>query len=308
MIDDIELTLEQLRTFVAVCEEGSVSRAAQRLDVPKSTVSRRIARLEEIIGVRVLRRDAGPLQVTDAGRQLLEPAGKLLEDALRLAAGFRALQDQPQGRLRVSAPIDLAGERAAWVDFAARYPEISLELSFTNRYVDVVDEGFDIALRGGPGLDERLTGRRIGTYDLWAVASPEYAARRGRPGSRDQLTNHDCLLLQPLRTHEMMERETRRAVETGQLFVANDLEAIIHAARRGLGVAFLPACVCGQDLAEGRLVPMLDEYAPFEVPVFAVYPDRQYLPAAVRVFLEFVSERLGPSQRTTVLATPIDGG
>ena len=292
----MDLTLEQLKTFVAVGEEGSIGRAAQRLDVPKSTVSRRIAKLEEVLQTRLLQRDAGPLRVTDAGRRLMEPAAGLLEEAKELAAGFRALQDQPQGRLRVSAPMDLSGERAAWVQFAVEHPGVSLELEFTNRYVDVVAEGFDIALRGGRGDDERLTSQPIGAYNLWGVASPDYVKKKGRPGTRSALAEHDCLLLQPVRAHALLQRDFRKAFERARQFVANDLDTVLMAARRGLGVAFLPDCVCREDLASGRLVPVLDEYAPFPVKLYAVYPDRQYLPAVVRAFLDFVSAQLdGPT-------------
>ncbi|MEZ4294588.1 MAG: LysR family transcriptional regulator [Polyangiaceae bacterium] len=284
-------SLDDIAVFVKVIEEGSVSAAARRLGLPKSTVSRRLTQLEEVLGAQLVRRSGRGLSLTDVGRSFSDAATGLLadmEELVELAGGHAAA---PRGRLRVSAPADLAALSEAWIGFAERYPEVELELSFSNRYVDVVSEGFDLALRGGRGEDQSLVARSLGTYSLRAVASPEHVARAGKPSGPAEIKKHDCVLLHPFRQRTGTLPRGRSAGR-GRHTVVSDLSAALLGAIRGLGIAILPAYVCDGAIAEGKLVPVLDEWNPLRVPIYAVYPERRFLSAAARVFLDHVSGAL----------------
>ena len=267
---------DDLRIFVIALEAGSLTAAAARLGVPKSTVSRRLARLEDMLGARLLVRSPSGLVPTDAGRVALEPARALLDDLSALRDLIRGSSVTPRGRLRVSAAEDLAG-MPWWIEFAARYPEVRLEVEFSNRYVDLVREGFDLALRGGRGEDETLIARRIGTYRLRAVASPEWVERHGTFQPGDALFSRGAVVL---------SRPGRRTTQAARIIVVNDNGTALQGALRGLGVAVLAEHVCGSHVERGALRTVHPSYDPLDVPVFAVFPDRRYMPAALSAFLD----------------------
>lgn len=281
---------EDLETFLAIADAGSLTAAARAMGQPKSTLSRRLARLEELLGVRLLLRNRHRLELSETGVALLEPA----RQALTLLREFANAADQsravPEGRLRVSIPMDLLGQRDLWLGFAERFPNVALELEPSNRYVDLVAERFDLALRGGRGPDESLVARLVGSYRLVAVASPEYVARFGALDEPAALRLHSCILFRAM-GHRPGHPDRPDLLH--RHIICPDEGFALEGARRGLGVTILRAEVVSHDVDVGALVPVLDAYNPLVVPVYAVYPERSYLRAAVTALIDYVSEHLG---------------
>lgn len=281
---------EDLETFLAIVEVGSLTGAARAMGQPKSTLSRRLARLEDALGVRLLVRNRQRLELSASGLALLEPARQALTQLRELATAADESRAVPEGRLRVSIPIDLLGRRDVWLGFAEAYPGVALELEPTNRHVDPVAERFDLALRGGRGSDESLIARHVGTYRLIAVASTGYVERYGVLESPADLRRHSCILFRAM-GHRPGHPDRPEAPHRHT--ICPDEGTALEGAVRGLGVAILRDDVARPFLDSGALVPVLDAYNPLEVPVFAVYPERAHLRAAVTAFIEYVGERLG---------------
>lgn len=279
---------EDLQAFVATATDGSLTGAAAALGLPKSTISRRLARLEAHLNVRLFVRHRQRLRLSDDGAALLSEARAMLDGLVDLGARLRGRSAEPRGRLRVSVPRDLAAFPDVWLDFAQEHPQVALEIELTNRYVDVVREGFDVALRGGRGDDETLTARRVGGYALVAVATPAYLAEHGTLDGPADLRRHSCILLSPLRKRA---GHPDRPEPPHRHLIYNDPEFARRAALRGLGVAILAPHLVAEDRAAGRLVSALAAYDPLRVPLYAVYPDRAYLRGAVTRFLAFVATR-----------------
>lgn len=273
---------EDLETLLAVIDHGGLGAAARALGVPKSTVSRRLDRLEEALGVRLVTRSRQAVGPTQEGAEVVARARAVLNDVAALVAAARRAQETPRGRLRVSAPADLAAYAEVWLSFMEANPQVELQMEFTNRYVDVVREGFDLAMRGGRGDDDALITRRLGAYPLRAVATPEWVARHGRLHEPKELRERSCVLLQAFRGGGRPPTGERH-------LVLNQTDLVYTACRRGLGVAVLPAPLVAGDVAEGRLVPVLDAYDPLLVPLFAAYPERRFLPASTLALLDHVS-------------------
>ncbi|MEM7156645.1 MAG: LysR family transcriptional regulator [Myxococcota bacterium] len=287
---DDDLSIDDLRTFVTAVEEGSLGSAARRLQQPKSTVSRRLHRLEEQLGTRLLHRTPRGLGQTDAGRVAFAPARAILEDLASLRELARAGMAEPRGHLKVSIPRDLAG-LPCWMAFAQAHPQVVTELEFTNRYVDVVGEGFDLALRGGRGEDTTLIVRRVGTYRLRAVASPAWLEEHGPIEDPDEVRTQECVLFAPFRQTGRRGRAHRRHL------IANDLSTVLDGALRGLGIAFLPDHLCLEALGDQRLIAVHPDYDPLEIPLYAAYPDRRTMPAASSAFIDAVAEFFGAPDR-----------
>lgn len=277
---------EDLETLLAVIDEGGLGAAARALTLPKSTVSRRLERLEAELGVRLLHRSKRAVRTTDEGARLVERARQALGELDALVEVARRGQESPRGRLRLSAPADLAGDAEVWLSFMRAYPEVELQLSLTNRYVDVVREGFDLAIRGGRGEDEALVTRRLGSYALRAVATPAWLAEHGHLSKPAELRQRSCVLLQPFKG-EVSPPPGARHLVVDQL-------ALVHAAcLEGLGVGILPAAMVAADVAAGRLVPALDAYDPLDVPLYAAFPSRRYLTVATLALLDHLAARYG---------------
>lgn len=292
---------EDLETFLAIVEAGSLSAAAIALRQPKSTLSRRLGRLEARLGVRLLVRSRHRLELSQTGATLLEPARQALDRLRELASAADQSRAVPEGPLRVSIPVDLLGRRALWLGFVEAFPRVALELEPTNRHVDPVAERFDLALRAGRGPDEALVAQAIGHYKLIAVASPDYVARCGRLEDPAALRRHSCLLFRALGHrpgHPDRPELPRRHV------ICPDEGFALDGALRGLGVAILRAELVEPHLARGALQPVLDAYDPLEVPVFAVYPERAALRAAVAAFIDYVRRALGPEPPSRSASAP----
>jgi len=286
----------ELKAFVRIADVGSLSGAARELELPRATISRRLSRLEERLGVRLVRRTTRQLRLTDAGEELYRHAREIVLAVDAAAQAVRRDDGEPRGLLRVSTPpMDDAILRGILLDFVARYPEVELELIASTRHEDLVARNIDVAWRASVDLDPGLIARRLMSTELIAVASPAYLDRAGAPASPDDLMAHHCLVgftrgERPATHWPLLSGGQVRV--RGRL-ISNDLRALHDAARRGLGVALLPRVFCAADLAAGSLRPVLPGALGAPSHVSLVFPDRKLLKPAVRAFIDHMVASIG---------------
>lgn len=281
--------ISELLTFVRVVEARSVARAARELGVPRPTVGRRLARLEGKLGARLLRRTTRSMAFTDAGEALYQRARAVVAAAGDARDAVARRDDAVRGRLRVSAPPMQGGGFGALVaDFLAAHPDVTLEVETTTRYVDLVAGGFDVAIRAATDLAPGLVARTLGRVRLLAVASPAYLARAGTPRRASDLARHACLLGYARGEHPATHWPRQRGgqVRVAGRLASNALDVLHAAALGGHGIALLPHAMVGDDLAAGRLVAVLEGHIGAEARLAAVYAEREFVPAAVRAFVE----------------------
>lgn len=299
------MTLEanDLLLFARVADAGSFSRAAERLRLPKSTVSRRVAALEARLGERLLLRTTRKLHVTDFGRSVLDHAHHVAEEVDAAASLALQRKAQPSGRLRVSMPGDLASLVFSdlFAEFIARYPAIDLELDLSPRRVDLIGENFDVAIRMGDLPDDAsLAARRIAIWTGGLFAAPAYIARRGRPPEPEALMEHDTLRLlarsgEP--TPWILTRGEQRweGIPPGRA-TANSPDLLIRLARAGAGIAVVWHHFAEPYVRSGELVAVLPDWQMPGVDAWAVFPGRRLMPARTRVFLDAIEAKFSGPQ------------
>ncbi len=279
-----------LNVFVHVVRTASFTAAGGRLGVPKSTISRRIARLEDRLGVRLLQRNSRSVSVTEEGAWLYERIVDAVDTLEAAEAELTELAVTPRGHLRVSAPITLGhlylGPIAA--DFATAYPDIELQLDLTDRFVDLVGERYDVALRAGTLRDADLVARRIGRSGLVVVASPTYLAQRGTPQSLDELDTHDGLVNDHTPWRERWRFADDAVVPMRRKLASNSWDVLQAAALRGLGLAQVPQFQVDMELARGQLVEVLSDHARADNGLWIVFPTADHVPLKVRAFVDHV--------------------
>ncbi len=289
-MDELPETTEFL-TFVRTVEARSISRAARELGVPRPTVGRRLARLEEKLGVRLLRRTTRTMVLTDAGEALYQRARGVIAAVREAEQSVRRSDDAVRGTLRVSAPpMNLLHFGAMISDFIGRYPDVRLELDLTTRHVDLAAGSYDVAIRAAAQLPPGLIARNLMRSRLVAVASPEYLARHGTPRRVTEIAKHACLVGfaqgEHPSTHWPLVRGGQVRVEA--LMATNDLGVLLTAALGGRGVALLPLPLVYDDAAAGKLVAVLPERLGGETQLAVVYPEREFVAPAVRAFVDAV--------------------
>ena len=294
------MDLNEIVVFARVVETRSFTAAAQQLGLPKSTVSRKVAQLEERLGVRLLQRTTRKLSLTEVGQAYYERCARIVQDIAAAEQVVTDMQTAPRGLLRVTVPIDLGSTYlgALVADFLAAYPEIQVDLDLADRIVDLIEEGVDLGLRIGPLTESTLIARKLGVVQLRVCASPAYLARRGTPSALAQLADHDALVFAPSgRVVPWTLHGPDGAVEDAPLrsrLVSNGVLALRDAARAGAGIALLPEPVIADDVAAGRLQIVLPLWTMSQAELFAVYPSTRNLSPTVRAFLEFVIARMSP--------------
>jgi len=299
----MDLEPNDLLLFARIVEAGSFSLAAQRLDLPKSTVSRRISLLEASLGERLLQRTTRKLMLTEFGTSLLEHARKLADQVEEAEALAQHRQAAPSGKLRISVPHDFAnvGMTELIARFAEQYPAVSLELDLSPRRVDLVAEGFDIAIRMGDlPEDSTLAARRVALEHMGLYAAPAYIARRGLPEHPDDLLQHDllCILSRSggpvpwvLQRGKVEWKHALRARLT-----ANSPELLARIACSGMGIAASSDLFVASYLEKGELVRVLPEWEMPTATGWAVFPGRRLMPAKTRVFLDMMEEMFCKNQ------------
>jgi len=291
--------LAALEAFARVAETGSFSAAARALNLSKSLISRQVSALEAELGARLMSRTTRSMTLTEAGRGYYEQVARILAQVEEADLSVSQLQATPRGKLRVNAPMSFSLLRLAPAlpDFLALYPEIDVDIVMNDRRVDLMDEGFDLAIRIGRLADSSLVARKLGVMQRFIVASPDYFAERGVPRVPADLRRHACLCysnadtLDEWRFHEPDGGPI--TVEVKGRVRANNGDMLRIAALRGLGLVDLPGFLVGPDIEAGRLVPVLQDFVRQEGGVYAVYPHARYLPPKIRVFIDFLAERWG---------------
>ena len=290
--------LNALATFARVVDLGSFSAAAAALGVSKSAVSKQVSRLEDRLGARLLNRSTRKLSLTEAGAAFHEHCTRVVAEADAAEAAVTHMAAAPRGTLRVSAPMTFGTMHLAPAlpDFLCGCPELKVELNLNDRIADLVDEGFDLAVRIGHLSDSRLVARRIASSRRMVCAAPDYWARHGRPQVPADLGAHRCLrytLIADADDWRFRMDGRRVAVRVAGPMAANNGEALLVAAMGGLGVAALPAFIAGPALADGRLEAVLDAYEDEPLPIHAVTPHRRHPAPKVRAFIDFLKLRFG---------------
>lgn len=285
------------RMFLAVIETGSFTAAADKLGTRSGQASKLISRLETELGVRLLNRTTRSVAPTEAGRAYYDRLKPLIDELDTLDRDIRNISQSPRGRLRLTAPLTFGTlELAPALNvFAGIYPDIELDVSFSDRVVNVVDEGFDLAVRVGRPGDSSLILRRLCAVRIVIVGAPAYLAEHGAPEAPSALARHSCIIdtnfREPTRWPFKGETgEVEMASVDGRIRFSN-AEACLQAAELGLGVACVPAFVAGEALRSGRLIRLLPSFEPDPYDVHILYPHSRHLAAKVRLLVDFLSER-----------------
>ena len=289
----------ELSAFVRTVERGSQAAAARELGITPAMVGRYVRALEDRLGARLLNRTTTRQSVTEAGALLHAQAVTVLDMLDSAESAIADRHEAPRGQLRVSAPM-VFGTRylAGWLAaFRLLAPTVQIELSLNDRQVDLVEEGYDVALRIGRLADTSLIARRLAPCRMVVCAAPSYLARRGTPATPAALRAHDCLLYSYAaegRTWTFVGQDGRReAVEVAGMLVANNGEALQQAAIEGAGIVVQPTFIAGDSVRSGAVVALLPGWTVPALSIYAVYPSMRHLAPKVRVFVDFLSTRLG---------------
>ncbi|HMN43533.1 MAG TPA: LysR family transcriptional regulator [Povalibacter sp.] len=293
-------SLTDIAIFVKVVELSSFTAAAEALDMSQPVVSKAVTRLEEKLGVRLLNRTTRRLSLTEAGSELYRRSVRALEEIADAESELARFQIEPRGTLRVSAPmsfsiLQLGAKLQAFLD---RHPGVNLELNLDDRQVDLVEEGFDVAIRIAHLRDSSLVARKIVPCRQVLCASPAYLAKHGTPERPEDLLEHKIILYSFL-SHA---REWRLVDEQGETHVVplkgplqtNNGLVNRAACLAGAGIVMLPSFYLGDQLRSGELVPLLCKFRPVDLAIYAVYPERRNLSPKVRAFVDFLAETFGP--------------
>jgi DNA-binding transcriptional LysR family regulator len=291
------MDLNEMLVFARVVQAGSFTAAAAALGMPKSTVSRKVSDLEERLQSRLLQRTTRKLSLTDVGRTYYDYCARIvgeIEDAERAVS---TLQETPRGLLRVTAPVNVAFLGPIVSDYLKRYPEVRLDLFCTGRTVDLVEERFDLGIRGGALADSTLIARRLGSAKWLLVATPGYLQRRGRPRSPDDLRKHDCLLFGagPDSGGLRLENGDRSVqVALSPRLTVTDIDVVYAVATAGVGIAVLPAFRCVEDLRARRLTRVLADWNVPSTFLHVVYPSTRHISPKVKSFIDHLHARMTP--------------
>jgi DNA-binding transcriptional LysR family regulator len=287
------IELAELQTLVKVVQTGSFTRAAELLGTQKAHLSRIVTKLERKLGARLLERSTRALHPTEIGREVYQRAIGVLAAVEETELVTQRFHGEPRGLLRLTCGVEfgmLAVSR--WLrDYLVKYPEVRAEADYTARIVDIVHEGFDLAIRAGELDDSQLAARKLGDLRYGLFASPEYLARRGRPDSPGSLAGHELLVFAggsqatEWRLRHSGSGEEQRVPLAARLTLNNSF-AVRDAALAGLGIAQLPLIVASEHAATGTLAPVLPDWRRNPVPVHAVFPSSRYLTPKVRAFID----------------------
>ena len=292
--------IEALRLFARIAELGSFSAAAKQSKIKQSTASKWVAALESDLRASLVRRTTRSIQITDAGRRLLDGAADVLAAFDKMTGDFQELHlnPEPAGRIRVSVPVVFGRLFVvpAIADFLERHPLVHAEIVFGDRYVNLVDEGFDLAVRVGVPTDTSARGRKLAESERVLVASPHYLTKRKRPRTPKDLTEHDCLVHGEA-SPALVWRFGRKKgpdvpVRVRGRFAANNSEAVLVMARAGLGIALLADWLVQADLKRGRLVPLLASFTTPPAPIYALTPGGRFVSPTIRAMTDHLSTHL----------------
>ena len=295
-------TIDGMRVFAAVAADGSFTAAARRLGISTNLASKYVARLEDRLGVRLMNRTTRRLSLTEAGQAYHARCQQLLDDLDELESAVQQGQATPRGTLTITAPQTF-GEMYL-TDLVAAFleeqPDLSVNLTLTDRFVDLVDEGFDLAIRIGALEDSSLIARRLAANRIVTCAAPSYLARAGTPARPEDLKNHACIIDTNVRTPTRWPFEVdgaRTAITVAGRFSVNSSRAVHDLVLQGAGIGLCPAYSVGPDIAAGRLTAILESFQALDVAVYAVYPHRRHLSGRVRAFIDHMVDYFRDDRR-----------
>jgi DNA-binding transcriptional LysR family regulator len=288
--------LNDTLVFVRVAQAGSFSAAARLMDMPVSTLSVRVSRLEQRLGVTLLQRTTRRLNLTEAGQTYMQQAARGLEEIAQAEAQIDAGKHEAQGLLRITLPIDMGDEQLLEIlgNYRARHPGVSVELVFSDARLGLVEQGLDVALRAGELADSSLVARQIGQARWAPFAHPDYLKRAPPLCQPKDLAQHAALCFTPLgrESWTLMRGKTKVSVPLQSAFAANDMRMIRRLALNAQGVALLPDYVCRREVDHGHLVPLLPGWHARTDPIHLVYPSQRYVPAKLRHFIDEAGQAL----------------
>ncbi|MDO4896656.1 MAG: LysR family transcriptional regulator [Moraxella sp.] len=292
-------TLKSIEVFHQIIAQGSFTKASDSLGISVAMASKHLAYLEKQLGTKLLHRNSRNLHLTDAGQEYHRQSLYALDVLNHAKLTAQGATDHPQGVLKITMPRWFANAKVAGYlgEFGKRYPDVVLNLSLSNQLVDLVADGFDLALRLTHDPKPSLIARPLGVVDFYLVASPEYLDTHGTPTCPDELGNHHIIMptYNKSRPTELTCRTTkeRTPINPKVAMMSDDTPMNAELIRQGLGMGYAPSWLVEQDLVRGNLVQVLPDYDVFSVNLYAVYADRAFLRANVRVFIDFWVEQLG---------------
>jgi DNA-binding transcriptional LysR family regulator len=294
------MDLNDINVFTKVAETKSFTGAADALGLPKSTVSRKLAQLEERLGVRLVQRTTRKLALTEIGEAYYERCQRIVSDIHSAEQLVTDMQASPRGRLRITASVDFSTRFLGGIiaEFLAANPEINIELEATDRLVDLIEDGFDLAVRIGPMPESTLIARRLASLSLVLCASPAYIASRGMPSSIDELDEHDHVLFTPSsrnQTWTLVNGDQTYEFGRPARLASNNFGTVVDVTRRGSGIALISEFIIRGEIKAGTLVEVLPQWRTRPSDVHAVYPARQNLPPRLALFLEHLTKSLNPA-------------
>lgn len=291
-----------IRVFTQVVESGSFAKAAARLGLSTSATSRHVAELEAHLQTRLLNRTTRRVSLTESGAAYYGRAVQLLADLEEAEQEAARTAVVPRGTIRLTTSVNFGVRHLApaIAEFLARHAEVRFDVSLSDRIVDLVEEGFDLGVRIGAAGSENLVARKLGETRLVPCASPAYLATHGAPKTPEELERHNCFTYEYVTPRNLWRfRDAaggEHAVRVAGRLHSNNGDLLAEAAARGAGIVFEPAFIVGPDVRAGRLVPLLQDFVPPPVPIYAVYPSRKHLSAKVRQLVEFLIERFAEAQ------------
>ncbi len=290
--------IDAMRAFVTVVSEGSFTRAADRLELSPQLVSKYVSQLEHHLGTRLLNRTTRKIHLTEAGARYHQRAQQVLNDIDDMENQLGDLQGEARGRLRISAPVSFAIRHMAplLAEFQAAHPAVGIDLQLNDRKVDIVEEGFDIALRIGHLKSSSLIARRIAPVRLVMCAAPAYLARHGTPRQPEDLRDHRYLrysYMDPEAGQPVFRWLQSQGGSRDSELVSNNGDVLVEAAIAGAGIAIQPTFIAGEAIRDGKLRILLPDHEPEPLALYAVYAHRQLLASKVRSFIDFLDGYFG---------------
>jgi DNA-binding transcriptional LysR family regulator len=287
-----------MEIFVQAVDAGSFSAASRALNTSVASVTRYVAYLEEHLGIRLLQRSSRALALTESGNAYYTRCRQILDDLADADAQVGATAMEAKGVVKLSVPVSLGVHYLAprWPTFLSRYPDVALDLSITDRVVDILEDGYDAAIRVGRLADSSLVARKLAPARMVVCAAPSYLDRHGAPSDVAALADRDCLLhtaMSPTEEWTLQRQGETSKVRVKGRVIANNADTLLAAALAGQGILAQPVFLVGPDLAAGRLVEVLPGWEMPEMGVYAVYPSRRHMSGKLRALLDFLGQAFG---------------
>ncbi len=292
----MSVDLNEVFVFINVVQEGSFSQAAKKLAMPNSTVSAKVSSLEKRLGVTLIQRTTRKLNITEPGKAYFKRCMQGLEEITSAESELASVQGEPNGLLRITGPVELGSSILPDIltEFAGKYPKVRTEVILTDRRVDLLAEGVDLAIRAGELKDSSLIAKRLGSAYFVPVASPKYLKAKGTPSHPRDLRNHQCIIYAPLGIDEwkLVSPKGGFNVPVPGRIIANDLRMIRMLVLRGEGIALVPTHLIYSDCHAGKLARVLPDWQTTTSPVHFIYPAQKYVTPKLSAFMGFATNPL----------------